>query len=79
MYASLSMLIARYFWKPWLPPVLDRTGDAAGKVNIRRNASTGLAHLVCVIAPAIVGYSPRATDDAMQQLGKLLKRGKPLC
>ena len=33
-------------------PVLDRTGDAAGKVNIRRNARASLAHLVCVIAPA---------------------------
>ena len=51
-------------------PVLDRTGNAACKVNIRRDARAGLTHLVSVIAPAIVGYSARTTNDAIQQPGQ---------
>ena len=57
-------------------PMLDRAGYAACKVNIRRNARTGLAHLIGVIAPAIVGDRARSTDDAIQQLGKLFERSK---
>ena len=55
-------------------PVLDGAGDAAGDVELGRDALAGLADLVGVGAPAVVGDDPRAPDRAAEQAGQLLQR-----
>ena len=55
-------------------PVLDGAGDAAGDVELGRDALAGLADLVGVGTPAVVGDDPGAADRAAEQAGQLLQR-----
>ena len=55
-------------------PVLDGPGDAAGDVHGRGDPRAGLADLVGVVAPAVVGDGAGAPDDAAEQPGQLLER-----
>ena len=59
-------------------PVLDRSGDAARDVQLRRDAGAGLADLVGVVAPSVVGDRSRAADHAVEHGGELLERGEAL-
>ena len=79
MGASLSLLIARIgFARLAADEVLDRAADAAGDVEVRRDARAGLADLVGVRAPAEVRDDARAADGAAEQRGQLLEDGEAL-
>ena len=75
MGASRSVLMASTRLAAIMPdPVLDGAGDAAGDVQLRRDALAGLADLVGVRPPAVVGDDAGAADGAAEQPGQLLER-----
>ena len=47
--------------------MLDGTADAAGDVQVGGDAGTGLADLVGVWSPAVVGDDARAADGTAEQ------------
>ena len=59
-------------------PMLDRPGNSAGEVHIGGNAATGLAHLIGVVAPTVVGHRSRAAHDAVEFCREILERSEAL-
>ena len=59
-------------------PVLDRARDAAGDVQLGCNPLTGLADLITVRTPAVVGDDTRAADSTAEQFGEFDERGESL-
>ena len=58
--------------------MLDGAGDATGEINVWRDSGAGLANLVGVVAPAVVGHGSRTADDSGEFSGEFLERRKTL-
>ena len=58
--------------------VLDGAADAAGEVEVRRDAGARLADLLVVRAPAEARHDPRDADGGTEELGQLLDRSEAL-
>ena len=58
--------------------MLGGSADAAGDVDRRRNSGAGLADLIAVRTPTVVGNRTAATDLATQRAGELFERRKRL-